>query len=168
MSNVIRVTILDDQEQTLQTEDGDGRNVVHRHQDPQPITWELDVGPKNAGFMPKGSATPAIEWLKPVPAGMFKTPHLSHNDRTLRVDDQNDDAATLGDWPYRLSAMINGLVYQTVPKSLPPPATPPAPVTTAPASAGAAPQAQTAAPIQAQPSSTMRTMGVSDPIIINR
>jgi hypothetical protein len=168
MSNVIRVTVLNHQDQTLQTEDDDGRNIVHEHADPQPITWELDVLPKSAGFT-KGTSPPPIEWLgQGAPTGTFGTPHLSRNDRTLRVLDHNHDAATAGTFPYRLSAEINGLIYQTVPKSLPPPALPQPPATTAPAGAGGTTPTQTGAPTQAQPTSAMRVMGISDPVIINR
>ena len=114
MSNIIGVCILDAQARTLQTLDDDGRNVVHRHADEQPITWELVGDAKGGEFTSAPDDPPPIRWIDPqAPAGTFKPPKLSHAKGTLKVNDANDKDSTAGLWRYQLSARIGGVLYQT-------------------------------------------------------
>lgn len=120
MSNIIGVCILDARDKTLQTLDDDGRNVVHRHADGQPITWQL-VGDAAEGKFLSPTGTPAgIEWLEPkAPTGTFKVGKLSHADKVLKVDDTNDKASTAGEWRYKLRVRIGTDIYETI-STLPP------------------------------------------------
>jgi hypothetical protein len=115
VSNIIGVKILSATDKTLQTVDGDGQNVVHRHQDGQPITWQLVDDAAGGEFTSLATDPPPIEWIPPLaPANTFKDHKLTHGKKTMKVDDTNDKASTAGSWMYRLSARINGDLYQTV------------------------------------------------------
>ncbi len=114
MSNIIGVCILDARDKTLQTLDDDGRNVVHRHADEQPITWQLVGDAKDGEFTSAPGDPPPIRWAgNQAPEGTFKPSKLSHGKTTLKVNDTNDKDSTAGDWMYQLSARIGGELYQT-------------------------------------------------------
>jgi hypothetical protein len=114
MSNVINVSVLDPVARTLQTDDYDGQNIVHKHKDKQPITWELVGVAAGDGFVPMTDPkNPGLEWDDPVRAAKaFSGAHV--NDTTLRVNDKNNTPVTGGDYYYTLNAMIGGQLYSTV------------------------------------------------------
>jgi len=87
---------------------------VARGPDVQTITWDLTGNAAAGSFDAQGGPAPGFAWVgSPPKEGIFGDPVLSRNGNRMTISDRNNSTDTTGEWTYRLSATIGGVVYRS-------------------------------------------------------
>jgi hypothetical protein len=108
MEHLLRVT-LDQSTQpwTVDIDQNGNANHIDRSAQPQTIVWELEGNAANGQLLP-------MSWVETPPDGIFGPAQLAPNGKSMQMTDLNDDAASSGDWVYRLSVELDGQTYSTL------------------------------------------------------
>jgi hypothetical protein len=88
-------------------------NHVSRSSSMQTIAWQLTGNAATGSFNAQDAPQPGFAWIEAPPAGIFGPPAPGENGKTITMNDLNNSAGTTGEWIYRLSATIDGQVYQS-------------------------------------------------------
>lgn len=88
-------------------------NHVSRSSSAQTITWQLTGNAATGSFNAQDAPQPGFAWMEVPPAGIFGPPTPGGNGKKITMNDLNNSAGTTGEWIYRLSATIDGQVYQS-------------------------------------------------------
>lgn len=108
MDHVLRVTLdKTTQPWTVDIDQHDNANHIDRSPLPQTIVWTLE------GDAAEGELQP-LSWIDTPPDGIFGPAVVAANGQRMQMRDFNHDAATSGDWIYRLSVELDGAIYTTI------------------------------------------------------
>lgn len=108
MEHVLRVTLdKSTQPWTVDIDQQGNANHIDRNPLPQTIEWKLEGDAANGQLQP-------LSWVDTPPEGIFGPAQLASNGKSMQMTDLNKDAATSGDWLYRLSVALDGQTYSTL------------------------------------------------------
>jgi hypothetical protein len=108
MEYLLRVTLdKSTQPWTVDIDQHDNANHIGRSAQPQTIVWELEGDAANGQLQP-------FAWVDTPPDGIFGPAQMAPNGKSMQMTDLNKDAATSGDWVYRLSVELDGQTYSTL------------------------------------------------------
>lgn len=108
MEHVLRVTLdKSTQPWTVDIDQHGNANHIDRSPDPQTIEWKLEGDAANGELQP-------LSWVDTPPDGVFGPVKVDSHGKRMEVSDLNKDAATRGDWIYRLSVKLDGQTYTTL------------------------------------------------------
>ena len=108
MDHVLRVTLdKSTRPWTVDIDQSDNANHIDRSAQPQTIVWTLEGDAANGQLQP-------LSWVDAPPEGIFGPAEVAANGQRMLMSDLNDDAASSGDWIYRLSVELDGQTYTTL------------------------------------------------------
>lgn len=108
MEHMLRVTLdKSTQPWTVDIDQQGNANHIDRSNQPQTIVWMLEGDAAHGELQP-------LSWVDAPPDGVFGPVQVAPNGRRMEVTDLNDDAASSGDWIYRLSVELDGQTYSTL------------------------------------------------------